>query len=508
MIILFIQANGLSESIGLCNLSSFLKKHGHQSGLILLSHSKNVYKDIEDSRPDILGFSAFTGMHKDVFASAEEFKKNTGIPVIIGGPHTTFYPECIEDYPFIDYISSGEGEYSLLALLERLKVKGNTLDVPGISARGLDGKIYRNGISANIDDIQSMPIPDRDLYYKKYPFLAALPMKRFISGYGCPYDCTFCNEPWLRREMKIPNSRFVRKKSVEQVLEEISDIRSKYPLKRVHFSDDLFTFDIRWLAKFTEIYKKNFKIPYSCNLRFNLLNEATAALLKDGNCYAVQVGLESGSQNLRNIVLKKDISDEDIIKGAALLKKYGIKIYTTNIIGLPGETLEDALSTIRINHRIKADFFRINTLMPFPRTEIFDMAARQGQLVDKDVLIKDFSTEDSLHLFCKTDNANEFKNIAVLFFYMVKFPFLYGLFKRIIKRRHSAFIRMFGFINIIQDTLYFNISLLQGFRFFYNTILCSSTGTDLHWVPFKISVFQKLFSGLKCKRIQKTTANE
>ncbi len=498
MKILFIQSNALSEVIGLCNLSSFLKKHNHHAELVLLSHSRDIYKDIKDYDPDILGFTAFTGMQHEIFEKASKLRRNTGLKVIVGGPHATFYPECIEEYPDIDYICSGEGEYPLLTLLERMKKNENVFNIPGISARDQDGKVYRNGLAPIVEDLKEMPAPDRDLYYKKYEFLASLPMKRFIAGYGCPYNCTFCSEPWLRRELKISNSKFMRQKSVEQVLGEIEVIRSKYPLKRVHFSDDLFTIDKKWLAKFSEIYQKDFAIPFSCNLRFDFLNEDTIRLLKNANCYAVQVGIESGSEHLRNVVLRKSISDAEIIKGAALLKKYGIKIYTTNIVGLPGETLEDALSTIRINHKIKADFFRINTLMPFPKTEIVKIAMEEG-LISKEFSVKNFFTEDSLHLFCKTDYVDEFKNIAVLFFYMVKFPKLFSFFKRIIKIRHNAFIRLFGFINIIQDTLYFDISFLQGFKFFFNTILSSDTENDLHWVPFKISFLQKLFPRFKQK---------
>lgn len=102
-------------------------------------------------------------------------------------------------------------------------------------------------------------------------------------------------------------------------------------------------------------------------------------------------------------------------------------------------------------------------------------------------------------MFCKTDYANEFKNIAVLFFYMVKFPKLFAIFKRIIKVRHNAFIRLFGFINIVQDTLYFDISIFDGFKFFSNTILASNSENSLHWVPFKISSFRKIIPRLKQK---------
>ncbi|MFC1698988.1 B12-binding domain-containing radical SAM protein [Candidatus Omnitrophota bacterium] len=487
MRLLFVQANGLSEMIGFANISAYLKHHGHQVDLLLLSHAKDWLKEIKEFQPDLLGFSAFTGMHKSVFETAAMMKKRLGVPVIIGGPHPTFYPECIEQYPGIDFICSGEGEQVLLDLFKAMQSGSDYTSIPGLAVR-TDQQVIYNGAAAINYDIERVPLPDRDIYFSKYKFLADIPMKRFIAGYGCPFDCTFCHQPIMRGALGVAKSKFMRQKSVTRVIQEIEYLRDKYPLKRVHFSDDLFALNSGWLEQFAREYKQRINIPYSCNIRFDMLTENTVKLLKGSNCVAAQVGLESGNEDLRNLVLKKKVSNEQAIKGAGMLKRHGIKLFTTNIIGLPGETLENSFETVKLNHKIKANYIRINTLMAYPRTEIYEQALKQGYI---EPYSWDDMTSDALKLHCKTPYQNEFKNITTLFYYMIKFPKMLPLFKKLIKLKHNWIYKWLGIINIVQETLYFDIPLYRGFIFFKNTILKSSIETNLHWVPFNLSYLSK-----------------
>lgn len=487
MRLLFIQANGLSELIGFANISAYLKHHGHQVDLLLLSHSKDCYKEIEEFKPDLIGFSAFTGMHKSVFRTAGTMKRRLGVPVIIGGPHPTFYPECIDEYPDIDLICCGDGEEVLLNLFNAMALGSDYTSISGLAVRS-NGKVIHNGAAPINYDLDNTPLPDRDLYFGKYKFLADMPMKRFMTGYGCPFDCAFCHQPLIRKTLGISKSKFMRQKSVERVIQEIEHMKGKYPLKRVHFSDDLFVLNIGWLEGFAKEYKKRINIPYSCNIRFDMLTEGTVKLLKESNCIAAQVGLESGNEDLRNLVLKKRVSNERVIEGAELLRKYRIKLFTTNMIGLPGETLENAFETIKLNHRINATYVRINTLMAYPRTEIYEEAVKQGYIEPHSW---DDMTSDALKLYCKSPYQNEFKNITALFYYIIKFPKLLPLFRKLIRLKHNWLYKCLGIVNIIQETLYFNISLYRGFIFFKNTILKSKAETNMHWVPFNMWYISK-----------------
>jgi len=484
MRVLFIQENAVSESIGFCCLSAYLKERGHDCDLILSSHTKDLVRDIQDFSPDLIGFSAFTGMQGSAYKIIRQVKKNFDIPVIVGGPHPTFYPmECMKECPEIDMICRGDGEETLLKLINAIKEKKDCIDIPGLWVRR-GGRIIDNSISPLIKDVNLLPLPDRDIYFK-FDFLKDFPMKRFISGYGCPYKCSYCNQPWFEREyMKerpVKKRDFMRHKSVGRLIEELISVKDSARLRRVHFSDDLFCVRRDWLREFADKYPKAVGIPFSCNMRFDLIDEERADLLKKAMCYAVQSGIESGNDRLRNEVIGKELSRERILQGAVLLRKRDIKIYTTCIVALPGETLENAFETIRLNQEIKTDYMRINTLMPFPKTDIANYAVERGYLPEGYGL-KDLNTSDSLYIHCKTSFSNEFKNISCLFRMFVKFPFLMRFIRQIIRLKNNAFFRSIGLLNLIQDARYFQIDIISGMRFYLNTFF-RSRGEGMHWVP-------------------------
>lgn len=484
MKVLFLQENGFSESIGICCLSAFLKQHGHDCDLNLLSHTDDIFKDIENYKPDLIGFTCFTGMEQSTYKMIRFIKKNVDVPVVLGGPHPTFYPECLDQVSELDFICRGEGEYPLVELLDKLKNGGDPTKIKGISGRW-KGKTFHNPIAPMNPDINVLPMPDREIYYK-YKFIKDLSFKRFLSSCGCPYNCTFCNQPKLRKEYedvyKIKRSAFLRRKKVDNLIKEIKYIQERYPLTRVHFSDDLFSSNKIWLKEFAEKYPKEIGLPFSCNQRFDCFSESIAQLLKKANCYAVQLGLETGSERLRNEVMHKNVTNKQIYDSARILKKYGIKILTTNILGLPGETLDEALQTVEVNIKIGTDFIRTNSLMPFPGTEITDYAIQEGYL-EKGYSLDNLNTSAPMHFHCKTPYENELKNILSLFYYMVKFPKLYNLLKRVIKVKHNAFIRSLGIVNSFQDVIYFKSNLLASFRFATNTLMKGKGERGFHWYP-------------------------
>ncbi len=485
MRVIFIQENAISEMIGFCSLSAYLKQKGHHCDLILLTHTKDWIKSIREYSADLIGFSIFTGMQKQVYKLICEVKENFDIPVIVGGPHPTFYPrECMEECLGIDMLCRGEGEEPLSQLLNALQKRKDHTSIPGIWVRQ-GGKIIENSIAPLIQDVNSLPLPDRDLYYK-YDFLRNFPMKRFISGHGCPFSCSYCNEPFFEHEYskEYPASKkdFIRFKTVDRVIQEILAVKGTARLKRVHFSDDLFAINKIWLREFAEKYSKAVGVKFSCNFRFDLVDEERAKLLKQSLCFAVQVGIESGNDTLRNGVIGKQLSRQRIIEGARLLQKNGIKIYTSNIIGLPGETLDNAIETILLNQQINVDYVKINTLMPFPKTAIVKYAIEHGFLPENYDLTH-LNTSDSLHLHCKTSFANEFHNISCLFRIFVKWKFPERLIRKIVRIKNNVFFRWIGLLNLIQDVSYFQIDICSGLHFYFNTLFRSKEAHLMHWIP-------------------------
>ncbi len=470
MRILFIQNNGIQESIGVANLSGTLKAGGHQTGLLLVSHTPELVAAIRQYDPGLIAFSALTGVHHSIEQLAVTIKQQLNIPIIVGGPHPTYSPEMIER-PGIDIICRGEGELAMLELADAMDRAKDVTGIRNLSVKTRIGTIHRNDLRPPVP-LDELPFPDRELYYK-YGFLRDMPMKRFISSMGCPYPCTFCHEPVIREMYrKGTKSDYLRRKSVPRAVAEIKYIADRYPLSHVHFSDDLFFIrnSYAWLEEFADLYPKVVNIPFNCNIRYDSVNQHAADLLERARCYGAAVGLESGNEQIREVVIKKRSKNENIVEGARLLREKRIKVLTTNMIGLPGETLDNAMETVELNMRLKSDYVRANTFLLFPGLPLVEYSRKMGY-IDKDFDI-DKQVAESQEITLKTPYAKEFRNIASLFWLMVKcppswLPFL----KRVATMPDNIVFRILGSFNMTQELLFYRVRPLPALRYFRNTVL-------------------------------------
>ncbi|MBI4406023.1 MAG: B12-binding domain-containing radical SAM protein [Deltaproteobacteria bacterium] len=470
MKVLFIQNNGIQESIGISSLSGTLKANGHQTDLLLVSHTRNLIHAIREIDPGLIAFSALTGVHQSIEKLAHFIKQKLDIPIIVGGPHATFSPQLIEK-PGIDVICRGEGEYPLLELVEKMARAQDITKIRNLYVKGADKTIYKNDLRPLVP-LDELAPPDREIYYK-YAFLRNVPMKRFISSIGCPYPCTFCHEPVIRKMyLDSTKSDYLRRKSVKRVIDEIRYIKTRHPLKHVHFSDDLFFIrnSFQWLEEFADRYPAEIDLPFTCNLRYDSVVEHSANLLSKAGCYGVAVGLESGNEKIREIVIRKRSKNEHITEGARLLRERGIKVLTTNMIGLPGETLENAFETLRLNMALKSDYVRATTFLLFPGLPLVDYARKEGFLdphfdIDKHIA-------ESVEINLLTPYAREFRNIASLFWLFTLFsPKWIPLFKKIVRLPDNIVFRAIGAMNMLQELLFYRINIISGFVFFKNTVL-------------------------------------
>ena len=460
---LFVQDNGVNENIGVMSIAGMLKAHRHDVDLIIVDeHRGNYLQLIDDINPDLIGFSFMTGNRKWAAETAREVKQATKKPIIFGGVHPTLFPEDI-DFTYIDFLCIGEGEYPLIELMNKLMAGEDYTVIENLWVKK-GGDIIKNPIRNLIDDFDALPLPFREIYYK-YKFIRDLPIKRFISGVGCPYNCTFCHNP-LERTIFRGKGKHVRKKSPERVIEEIKHVKDKYILKRVHFSDDLFVIDKKWLARFLELYRKEINIPFSCNIRIDQIDEKTVKDMKNSCCWGMSFGIESGCEEIRNGILKKNLKQQDIVDNTAIIRKYGITTIVTNLMGLPGETIEDAFKTIALNQQIKVNYTRANILVPYPKTEIVDYAIEKN-LLPADYSIKNFD-QMLRKAMLKSPQAREFENLCALFNITVKFPFLTPITRKLIKLPFRGLFSIFRAWEGFENMLYHQLFNIAGFRYTYH----------------------------------------
>ena len=467
---LFIQNNGIQESIGVANLSGILKAHGHETNLLLVSHTPDLMGAIRQYDPGLIAFSALTGVHHSIQRLAIDIKQHFNVPIIVGGPHPTYSPEMILQ-PGIDIICRGEGEHAMLELVEAIEHGRDVTAIRNLHVKTRTGTIHRNPIRPAVP-LDELPPPDRELYYK-YRFLRDMPMKRFIASMGCPYPCTFCHEPVIRAMYKQDTkSDYVRRKSVRRVVDEIKYIKDRYPLRHVHFSDDLLFIrnNYKWLEEFAEVYPKEVGIPWNCNIRYDSVREHAADLLEKAMCYGAAVGLESGNQEIRETVIRKQSKNEHIVEGARLLREKRIKVLTTNMVGLPGETLDNALETVELNMVLKSNYVRANTFLLFPGLPLVEYAKQKGYL-DKDFDIEKHVAE-ATEINIKTPFDKEFRNVAALFWLLVKFPRSWiPLCKKLVSLPDNVVFRLIGSFNMVQELLFYRVRPIPALRYFRNTVL-------------------------------------
>lgn len=447
------------EYFGPMYLSAMLKKHGHQVEVIVPDEEPGWLAKISDA--GLIAFSCMTSGHKWALKIAREIKSKYPFPIVFGGVHPTVFTDIINESP-VDCIAIGESDHSFLGLVNRLEQGKDTTNLTGFWVKK-EGKIFRNEIDPLEENLDFLPFPDRELYYSKHKFLRDMPTKRFITSRGCPYQCAFCfNHVYL--QLYRGKGRWVRKRSIENLIQEIKEVKQKYGIKTVRFSDDTFAMDKQWLKGFLTRYKEEINLPFTFLFVAGELDEELARLVKEAKCRSVYFGIESGNENIRLNILKKLVRDKSIIETARLLKKYQIKFGTYNMIGLPTETLEDAFRTIRLNAKIKADFPLCTILQPYPGTKIFDYC------VSSSLIEENYSPDDIVTMYeksvLKIKDKKQLENLHRFFYLGCKFPSLLPFIKILIKLPPNIFYKLLFMLSYAHRSMKsMNIGWLDAFKF-------------------------------------------
>jgi anaerobic magnesium-protoporphyrin IX monomethyl ester cyclase len=441
--VIFLQ-NLWFEFMGPMYLSASLKSHGHDCRLLIGDSYNDFNARISATPPDIVAFSVMTGMHTWAADTARMIKKaHPGCLILLGGPHPTFFPEIIEESG-IDIICRGEGECALQDLACALDSGGAICNIPNLWVKQADGSIIKNDVRPLLQDLDSLPNPDRTLY-SHYHDLSDSSVKVVMSSRGCPFDCTFCFNHQMA-ELYRDKGRYVRHRSPESVIGEIEQLKRDFQAERIYFADDTFALDRRWLTEFLPKYGSAVGLPFHCLIRINQVDEDIARLMRENGCETVFFGIESGDETIRNEVLKKAITDREIRDGAALLKRNGITFRTYNIVGFPGETFDQALKTVRLNIEIGTDFPWCSIFMPYPGTRLAEYAKDAG-FCSTDLTVDTFQSSFFITSILNNPDRNRLVNLHKFFQTVVLFPALLPLVMLLVRLPANPLFRLwFGLI--------------------------------------------------------------
>jgi radical SAM superfamily enzyme YgiQ (UPF0313 family) len=457
-----ISETKLHEHLSIMALSASLKHAGHETSLVFFQNDplskKKIIESLKKERPDFIALSFMSCVKEHYIDLARSIKQYIDIPIIIGGPAATFDQGLsnLEDSPF-DGVCIGEGDYAIINFVNEYNHGKNLTPISNFVIRSDNGGQLKGRLLNLVDPQDQLPFPDRRIIYDKDDFLRNSKIKMFMSGRGCPYQCTYCfNHKY--NSMYRGKGLIIRHKSVDYFLEEIEQIKKEYPLEGIIFEDDIFIIDKTWLAEFAAKYPRAVGLPYMCYVRPNLVTKEIAKLLKISGCYSVRVAIECGNGEFRNRILRRNISDEQILRSCQLLHDENLKVGTINIIGLPTETIENMQETLRLNKACKPVHVSANMFMVLPGVDLTFYAIQKG------LLDENFVTSKSTHHISEMKYPDDVKTFLypfkALFPLMVKNPGIEKIVPLLMKLPHRV-------LNIIDSgyRLYSNAIFYPSVRF-------------------------------------------
>jgi len=413
-------------------------------------------EEVRKTMPDVLGMTVFSNNLSMVRRQMEIAKKiNPKIVNIIGGPHPSSVP-ADELFAYFgdsaDYAFRGEGDKGLPMLLDKIfdnKVIGYE-EIPGLVWR--ENGVSRLNPTYMEENLDILPMPRWDMMPPdKYPqatmgsFFKNFPIAFLVTSRGCPFQCTFCaSKPVVGR-----NIRF---RSVENVMEEIRFVSKTYGIKEFHILDDNFTLN---RERATEICRRVIaeKIPvtfYAVNgLRLDTLDRELLAIMKEAGFFAINIGIESGSQRILDH-MKKNLKKELVREKANLISSMGFMVSGLFIVGYPAEKREDIEETIEFAKSLELDRATFSLYLPLPGSEMYNTLKENDELQGLDW---DKVTFDSVSYVPNGMTSKELKGLQkkAFFSFFLRPKILYRLLKSVRSFEHFKFLFMRGldyFVNV------------------------------------------------------------
>ncbi len=282
---------------------------------------------------------------------ADRFR-NRGIPVIIGGPHCTFYGEEVLEHA--DAIVVGEGETQIPKIIRELE------------GGGLSQKIYK---APEPHHLKGLPFPRYDLLSPK--IFPRFPTYSVQTTRGCPYRCEFCAERYHLGEK-------YRMRPVDEVIEEIKHTGSK----QIFFADSTFAGN---RSRTMELMERliPLKIRWSTLWNtFRCLDKEFMELAKTSGLLHINMGVESIKKDTLKNMNKKTTPADRLEEVVRILRKLGISFSFNLIFGWDTDRLEDFDATLDflIKNKVHVAFF--NVFSPHKGTKIYDRYLKEGRLID------------------------------------------------------------------------------------------------------------------------------
>lgn len=367
--LILVMKKYIIEPLGVMHLAGIAKQRGWDVSVFLYENFdfEPLYEEIKSFKPDLVGFSIWTGAHLQSFRAADRVLA-MGVPVAIGGPHATYFTEDCTKHA------------SMVAKGDAFKIFDGILSM--LEGREMALGVHRDGSGAFFDPqpkATDFPLPYRDAVYHRYPDLAASPIKSMMCSTGCPFHCTYCNSPHLN-DMYGGFGKVFRVRPIGDLIREALDVRDKWGVKMFYFQDDIFGYRLDWLEEFVRRWKAEVGVSWHCQIRLELTQGDAGMrrleLFRKGGCTGITLAIESGNDFLRKFVLLRPMEHELIVDGCKRIMDLELTLRTEQILQIPFSSLETDLGTLKLNNEINPQMSWSSILAPFGETNMGRIANR------------------------------------------------------------------------------------------------------------------------------------
>ncbi|MBI4849423.1 MAG: B12-binding domain-containing radical SAM protein [Nitrospirae bacterium] len=406
MKLLLISLQSNASLVGIKYIAANVRSHGHEVRILLLPgylestlHSE-IEKFVRNYNPDLIGMGLMSIEFYPAKNLTRLLKERFDIPVIWGGLHVILKPdECIK---YADYVCGGEGENAVVALLEYLRDKGRNV-VPDISNIWVNdnGSIIKKEAAPEVD-LDRLPIIEYlpDYYYvfhngqiinfsehpklfRSYSLYGGT-CHMMITTRGCPFYCGYCANAYT---MTVFGKK-IRKRSVENCIEELKLVKEDPYVIYINFEDDwFFSHDREWMKRFCGEYKKHINLPFMVRVFPGVLDREKLFMLKDAGLSLVIMGVQTGSDRVNFEIYNRKVRFSSVIKAAELISESKVAPYYEMIVDNPYETEKDQMDCIDSMAKLKRPYtISLAHLTFFPGTLLTERAVKE-KIVDPDAYL-------------------------------------------------------------------------------------------------------------------------
>ncbi|MBM4294207.1 MAG: B12-binding domain-containing radical SAM protein [Deltaproteobacteria bacterium] len=395
-------------------LGTILQRQGIETKVVVEDLSCPDYATL-DFRPDLVCISSISSTIPRAYKLAD-FYRERGVPVVLGGAHSSFLPA--EGLNHADHIICGEGEQALPELIGFLREGGSPGDIQNLCYLE-DGELKQNPWRPFVEDLDSLPIPNYHLIHgwgaKKRHWVS------IATSRGCPFNCSFCSVIMLF-------GRKYRYNSVDRVMEEIR--RNALKATHIFFCDDNFTANQDRIKDLCErIIKENLQIEWSAQVRVEAARDPELLkLMARSGCYVVFVGLES----INPATLKaynKSQTVEGIRDCVINFHHHGIKVHGMFVFGSDEDHYQVIRDTVKFSRKLDLDSLQYLILTPVPGTKFYQDLEAQNRII-----CRDWSNYDGHHAVFQPKQFSPYELQAETIRAMKKFYSWPSVLKRLITR--------------------------------------------------------------------------